>query len=1057
MLRKKALQNPVKTVEQKKFESQWMAGNAKSKKSNYPLESSSIGSNILTVQVPPSNAMMPDLAVASMLFPSSTSTTNHHERDFQNDFFDANSFGSFDDPSRNKFQEQMFQRSTSIPGLDVTVSEPKLDEVPNEIIDLENDENSSVVENIQSDQPNFKPKGERNIIDIENILENPARMQRAERILIIIRGAGGSGKSHLAGLIHRKEQEHGNVRSLIVESRGRGFQAVFGECLDIIRVGYINFIIVVIERASIQQMMEFEKTVSNVGQYQCYSIEIHQSYEFCLRNNVNKRPDYEIRNAIDDLERNTTPMNMAILDPTSLLKSKELLPKISLTSITSSSESEPSTFDFSKILQDGNVFELVKSQMSAAQTTPATNASNTYVTSSMPPPSMPFNNNQNQNQNQYERMSGMNNMFNIDTFQAPPLNNDINNEIDDCPTFKPNKVIEYDHLHRQTFDELLLEFKVFRVIDHKHQTTPEIRELLKHVDVDKIIEKRKAVAQRKKILQYLRDAERPEDTVSNPSYPKNWEAIPRDRPPRKNKRKKLKTAKITRILTEKQQNEKSSSKSYTSSAIKDTKMDLDDISSDDNDMDDMPMTIKKEDPKLIEITSDDEFEEEKGNKNTLKQAIDEYESISPKSIPNFNQFNHKNLIDIREILWMPSRKKRPSQILIILRGAAGSGKSHLVQLIKRKESELGKASDIRILSIDDYFLTDDDEDEKSTKDIQKYLEEMLRHLKKTIADGLHNFIMIDAENCDMDFYMKFHQTGNQMGFSVYAIELFQKLEICVQQCCRNVTPEQIQGAIDSLERNRIPSTHTLIMPLALYAEYKCFMNPKLLKNVEDVEMDEFNDDDETLPSFNWHCLRKSTDIYEILDRKSRFSRPHRIAILLRGPDTRSKIDLATMIINEERAMRNESIIFVNVEEFFVNPISGKFDISPQKHVEEHMKNLTRQLRDIARGKSYRFVIINVETGDYHHYSQVHELMSSYQYHCYTIELYRNAENCSKNDPYERTCSQFETIVDQFELHPLPDEHELMNASKFYRKNLSSIKKQAEVLQDEGKFNFFLIK
>lgn len=1060
MLRKKALQNPVKTVEQKKFESQWIAGDAKSpKKTIFPHESSnnSIGSNILTVQVPPSNASSAsDSAVAPLLFGPPSSLTTNQEKDFVSDSFDTNTFGSFDDPSSGNFQDEMFHRTISIPGLDVAIHEPKIDEATYEIIDLDNDDNESFPrKNIPNDLPNFKPKDERNIVDIENILENPARMQRADRILIIIRGPAGSGKSYLAGLIQKKEQEHGNAQCVIVESRGRGFQAVFGECMDIIRDGYIHFIIVVIERATIQQLMEFENTISKVGHFQCYSIEIHQTIEFCLKNNINKRPGHEIRNAIDDLVRNTTPMKITILDPTSLLlTSNKLMPKISLTSITSStsdSEAPNNTFDYSKILQDGNVLELVKSQMSASQTTSTPNVSNTYVTSRMPPPSMPF------NTNQYERMYENNYMFGIEAFEPPTLNVNNNNAmIDDCPIFEPKKVIEYEHLHKPTFDELLLEFKVFRVIDHKHQTLPEIRDLLKNVDIDKIIEKRKAVAQRKKILQYLREAERPEDTVSNPSYPKNWELIKRDRPPRKNKRKKIPTAKIKRILLEKQQTDKKSSTQSYRSAIKDTKMELDDISSDDNDMDnDAPITTsKKEDPKFIEITSEDEFDQEKENKNKLKNAFDEFENISPKSIPDFNHFNHKNFIDIREILWTPSRRNRPRQILIILRGSASSGKSHLVQLIKRKESELGKASDIRILSIDDYFLTDDDDDEKSTKNIQNYLEEMLRHLKKTIIDGLHNFIMIDAENCDKDVYMKFHQAGYQMGFSVYAIELFQKLEICVQQCCRNVTPEQIQGAIDSLKCNRIPSTHTLIIPIALYAEYNCFMNPKLLKNNENVEMDdELNDGDgESLPSFNWHCRRKSKDIYEILDRKSRFSRPRHIAVLLRGPDTRAKIDLASMIINEEREMRNESVIFVNVEEFFVNKINGKFDISPQKHAEEHMKRLTRQLRDIARGKSFRFVIINVETGDFRHYSQVYELMSSYQYQCYTIELYRNAENCSKNDPYERTSSQFEAIVDQFELNPLPDEHELLNAAKFYRNNLSLIQKPVEELQNEGKLN-----
>lgn len=41
-----------------------------------------------------------------------------------------------------------------------------------------------------------------------------------------------------------------------------------------------------------------------------------------------------------------------------------------------------------------------------------------------------------------------------------------------------------------------------------------------------------------------------------------------------------------------------------------------------------------------------------------------------------------------------------------MRGAAGSGKSFIAKAIKDKEQELGGSA--RILSIDDYFMTDDD-------------------------------------------------------------------------------------------------------------------------------------------------------------------------------------------------------------------------------------------------------------------------------------------------------------------------------------------------------------
>jgi len=100
------------------------------------------------------------------------------------------------------------------------------------------------------------------------------------------------------------------------------------------------------------------------------------------------------------------------------------------------------------------------------------------------------------------------------------------------------KIFDYKHTHLKTFEEQLMEIKISRVVDYNHQTNQQLSEFIRDVEVDRIIEKRKAAALRKTILEYLRNAERPEETVSNPKYPNNWEVIPRERPPRKSRRSK---------------------------------------------------------------------------------------------------------------------------------------------------------------------------------------------------------------------------------------------------------------------------------------------------------------------------------------------------------------------------------------------------------------------------------------------------------------------------------------------------------------------------------------
>lgn len=1011
MMRKRQVSNPQKTVEQMKFESQWNAGDPQSSSPKQPksFADSKASANIITVQVPPSNTSYSDSAVAPLLFGSSIA----HDKDFKNDSFDVDTFDSFNEDSSNSgFRDRVFNRNASIPGLDVALQDADQDKVGEEdmdVIDLDNNDDNAMPPMVIEEEkkfelilPDFKSKIERSIMDIDNILEEPGRSTRANRNLIMIRGASGSGKSHLACLIQRKEFEYGNDHVHIIEARGRKFQAVHNEIMEVIRENYVNFLIVVLNKASVAQMSIITGSAFKRGCFQSFSIEIHQKLEACLKNNVNRCPENEIREAIEDLDQNPTPLRTPIVDATSLLCPKPREKK-------ESQNSENKTLDIASLtnlLKDQNVMNIVLNQqkITSLPNTTLQNNSNNYNTSQ----SSFTNDNRNFNYNQQDS-----NMEDPVSFSSSSLQ--------DCPVLEVKKVIEYNHEHKNTFEEQLLEFKIFRTIDYKHQTKSELQELKRTVDIDKIIEKRKAVAQRKKILEYLRSAERPEDTVSNPLYPKNWEAIPRDRPPRKNKRKKIITAKIKRVLIEKQ---------IIRFNKPPSRMDLEEISSDDDD--DMDMRPKVQLPKIV-LKAFDKIEAEKENKIQPAAPVvlfkDEYANVTPKSTPNFNSFNHRNYMDIREILWLPGRRNRSPKILIILRGAAGSGKSHLVQLIKRKESQMGRASDIRILSIDDYFLTDDDDDEKSvvsSKEIENYLDEMLRHLKKTISDGHFPFIIVDAENCDLRHYEKFYQLGSSMGFSVFAIELFQSLEICTQQCSRSVSSEQISGSIKILTLNRIPSTHTLLIPSALYAEYKCFMNPKL-SNANQNEISQMDDS-----RFNWHN-RTTKDLCDLVEGQKRFQRPPHIAFLLRGPDTQGKNQLASMIIAKEKEMRNSSVTYISVEDFFVSKSSGKYEFSPRL-VDESMRNLTRQLRDITRAKSFKFIIINVETGDFNHYTQVRELMSSYSYKCYTIEVYRDAEKCAENDPYSRSSDQFDYIIDEFKLNPTPDDHELLNASTFYRKN-----------------------
>jgi YLP motif-containing protein 1 len=117
-----------------------------------------------------------------------------------------------------------------------------------------------------------------------------------------------------------------------------------------------------------------------------------------------------------------------------------------------------------------------------------------------------------------------------------------------------------------------------------------------------------------------------------------------------------------------------------------------------------------------------------------------------------------------------------------MRGPPGSGKSHLAKLIKDKECEMG-GSMPRILCLDDYFMVETEEIAKCPdtgrrvvvkKMVYEYEEEMesnymkflMKSFKKTVCDGLHNFIIVDCVNESLELYNEFCSFGTANGFRV---------------------------------------------------------------------------------------------------------------------------------------------------------------------------------------------------------------------------------------------------------------------------------------------------
>lgn len=842
-------------------------------------------------------------------------------------------------------------------------------------------------------------------------------------------------------------------------------ESLFKELRNLLRGGIANFLVLELEGGKLNWFQKFHHATITLSQFKTYVIEITQPREVCLKYNQNQRSFNDITEAIEDMKKFEISPKMLMIDPTYIID-----PKLK------AKEPANSTLDLAtnlaNLLQDKNVMQLLQSQLTQPKplmSEPFQNQNQQHRNQNQQQQqqnqhqnqNQQNQNQQNQNQNQHQNQQNQNQNlqnqqnqnqqhqsfnhnppqnFGGNQFQsAPPFNYNQPREpqFEECPVFVPKKIIDYKHVHMPTLEEQLMEFRVFRVIDYRHQSTMQLREFVHDIDIDKIIEKRKSVALRKKILEYLKSAERPEDTVSNPKYPRNWEAVvPASRPALKNKRKKKLTAKIRRVIAEKARNSEA-----------------------------QWMIGYKESGELEEISSDEEMPPEEP-KETPKKTLFPVplsvlpEPVKPKTttIPDFNPYNHGNVRSIRDFLYRPGRASRPQKILIILRGAPGSGKSHLSQLIKRKETEMG--GDVRILSINRYFDADREDDELDSgycsQMTETYIEQMVKLLKKPETTNFYNFVIVDAENCDLSFYMKFYNAGAAIGFTSFTIELHQNFEVCAHQNVNKKSMTEIRSEMAKLEKNRIPASHTLLIATDLYVDYDCLVNKRIqIEGKKDGE-EPMEVETETeipsissspknvvkydecpklsgVPNFNWHGHKSIMDIRELLDEPARLSRPEKILIILRGAPGSGKTHLSSLIRNKEVAMGNaEGFAVVSIDD----SDAQQLQFSKNK-AEEKLNKIVTKLKEELRKATTNFIVVDVENSSITDYKQIHETGACVGWNCYTIELYLEKEVCMKNDEHNRSLKDIESVIDEIILNPVPSDHVLLNPSCLYVRPLKS--------------------
>ncbi|XP_045065969.1 YLP motif-containing protein 1 [Coregonus clupeaformis] len=206
--------------------------------------------------------------------------------------------------------------------------------------------------------------------------------------------------------------------------------------------------------------------------------------------------------------------------------------------------------------------------------------------------------------------------------------------------------------------------------------------------------------------------------------------------------------------------------------------------------------------------------------------------------------------NVEDLLKLPGRDTRPERIVIIMRGLPGSGKSHVAKLIRDKEVECGGAPP-RVLGLDDYFMTEVEKVEKDPETGKRvklkcleyeyeaemeetYRNSMLKTFRKTLDDGFFPFIIIDAINDRVKYFDQFWSAAKTKGFEVYLAEITADYQTCAKRNAHGRKIKDIQKMSNNWESSPRHMVRLDIRSLLQDAA------------IEEVEMEDFNPDDEPL-------------------------------------------------------------------------------------------------------------------------------------------------------------------------------------------------------------------
>lgn len=148
--------------------------------------------------------------------------------------------------------------------------------------------------------------------------------------------------------------------------------------------------------------------------------------------------------------------------------------------------------------------------------------------------------------------------------------------------------------------------------------------------------------------------------------------------------------------------------------------------------------------------------------------------------------------------------------MIFIRGAPGSGKTFLANLIIRKEEELGNTR-CRFITPNRYYPKAFDRNK-----VEHYSHNLYSETRDVILEGFYSFVVVEIEGGDINIYNRLVDLAvKEGGFDHYAIDILQEFEVCLKYCKHGRAYNDVEKICKEILDHVVPYYNKIINPVEL--------------------------------------------------------------------------------------------------------------------------------------------------------------------------------------------------------------------------------------------------